>query len=79
MFGFFGRRRDNTKDTLKNRLQVVLAYDRAGLPPGKQEQLRLEMLEVLKRYFQSLRDFQMEMKRDGDNEAMVLTADIPLK
>jgi cell division topological specificity factor len=76
---FWGRRRDNTKDTLKNRLQVVLAYDRQGLPPGKQEALRQEMLEVLKRYFPSLRDFNMEMKRDGDGEAMVLTADIPLR
>jgi cell division topological specificity factor len=75
---FWGRR-NNTKDTLKNRLQVVLAYDRAGMPPGKQEELRRELHAVLKRYFPSLRDFNMEMKRDGDNEAMVLTADIPLK
>ena len=30
---FWGRRK--TKDTLKNRLQVVLQYDRAGLPPGR--------------------------------------------
>jgi cell division topological specificity factor len=76
MFWF---RKKGSADTLKNRLQVMLAYDRAGLPAGKQEELRREMLELLKKYFPHLENFQMDMHKDGDGEAMVLKADIPLK
>jgi cell division topological specificity factor len=75
---FWGRKKGSA-NTLKNRLQVMLAYDRAGLPPGKEQALREEILEVLKRYFPNLQNFQMDMQRDGEGEAMILKADIPLR
>ncbi len=78
MFGFFNRKKGSA-NTLRNRLQVMLAYDRAGLPPGKEQMLREELLAVLKKYFPNLENFNMDMHRDGEGEAMVLKADIPLR
>lgn len=40
-----------SKETLKNRLNLVLSYDRANIPPGKVEALRNDLLEVVRRYF----------------------------
>lgn len=38
MFGLFGRNR--SKDTVKERLKLVLSYDRARLSPGKMDALK---------------------------------------
>lgn len=78
MFSFWGKKKGSA-DTLKNRLQVMLAYDRAGLPPGKEQMLREELLGVLKKYFPNAQNFNIDMQRDGEGEAMILKADIPLK
>ncbi|MFN3267512.1 MAG: cell division topological specificity factor MinE [Deinococcales bacterium] len=75
---FWGHKKGSA-NTLKNRLQVMLAYDRAGLPPGKEQMLREELLGVLKKYFPNLENFHMDMQRDGEGEAMILKADIPLR
>lgn len=49
MFSWMKGRR--SKETLKDRLELVLAYDRAKIPPGKVEALRNDLLEVVRRYF----------------------------
>jgi cell division topological specificity factor len=73
---FWGRRR--SKETLKDRLQMVIAYDRAEIPPGKVEALQKELLEVINRYFPSgLRKPHVEVEQRGDT--VVLTADIPVR
>ena len=46
-------KRGRSKETLKDRLELVLAYDRAKIPPGKVEALRNDLLEVVQRYFPS--------------------------
>jgi cell division topological specificity factor len=72
---FWGRRK--TKDTLKNRLQVVLQYDRAGLPPGREEMLRNELMAVIQKYFPGAKSQpNLNVERRGEN--VILTADIPL-
>ncbi len=72
---FWGRGR--SKEALKDRLKLVLAYDRAEIPPGKVEALRTELLEVIQRYFPSeQRDLRLEVEQRGDT--VVLTANIPL-
>ena len=48
MFGF-GRKR--SKDKLKERLKLVLSYDRTGLSPGKMEDLKNELMDVIQKYF----------------------------
>jgi cell division topological specificity factor len=74
---FWGRR-SRSKEALKDRLQLVLAYDRAEIPPGKVEALRNELLEVIRRYFppQDRSEPRLEVEQRGDT--VVLTADIPI-
>ena len=48
---FFWRKK--SKDTLKERLKLTLAYDRAQLAPGLVDELKRDLIEVLKRYFPS--------------------------
>jgi cell division topological specificity factor len=76
MFGWFGRRR--SKDALKERLKLVLSYDRAKLTPGKMEELKQELLEVIGKYFPSdSSDYDVRFEQHGDR--MVLVANLPIK
>ena len=44
------RSRKRSKEKAKERLKLVLAYDRAKLSPGLVESLQRDLLEVLRRY-----------------------------
>ncbi len=66
-------KRGRTKETLKDRLELVLAYDRAKIPPGKVEALRNDLLEVVQRYFPSTNS-KIDIHQDGEN--VVLTASV---
>ena len=73
---FWGRKR--SKETLKDRLQLVVAYDRAGIPPGRVEALQNELLEVIRKYFPGgTGKPHVEVEQRGDT--VVLTADIPVR
>lgn len=74
MFGLFRRRK--TKDDLKQRLKLVLSYDRARLSPGKMEQLKRELLAVVQKYFPSEgEDLNVRFEQHADR--MVLIAELP--
>jgi len=74
VFGLFRRRK--TKDDLKQRLKLVLSYDRARLSPGKMEQLKRELLAVVQKYFPSEgEDLNVRFEQHADR--MVLIADLP--
>lgn len=76
MFRLFGRRK--SKDHLKERLKLVLSYDRANLSPGRMEDLKNELLEVIGRYFPaSENDYDVTVEQQGDR--MVFQANLPLK
>ena len=74
MFGWFRGRR--SKETLKDRLELVLAYDRAKIAPGKVEALRNDLLEVVQKYFPS-GNSKVEVEQDGDK--VVLMASISIE
>lgn len=65
-----------SKDTLKDRLKVVLAYDRAHLSPGMVEQLKQDLLAVLKRYFPDEENLSIHVETIDDK--MKLQADVPI-
>lgn len=65
-----------SKDTLKERLKVVLAYDRAHLSPGMVEQLKQDLLVVLKRYFPDEENLEIHVETIDDK--MKLQADVPI-
>jgi len=75
MFGLFRRKR--SKDHLKERLKLVLSYDRARLSPGKMEDLKAELMEVIGKYFPSEEsDYDVKLEQQGDR--MVMIANVPL-
>ncbi|CAA9589115.1 MAG: hypothetical protein AVDCRST_MAG86-4327 [uncultured Truepera sp.] len=75
MFGLFGR--NKSKDQLKKRLQMVLVADRAGLAPGKLNELKNEILQVIAKYFPGDENMDVSLEQEGDR--MVLTANLPAK
>ncbi len=76
MFGLF--RRKKSRDALKQRLKLVLSYDRAKLTPGKMEELKGELLGVIAKYFPSdAEDYDVRFEQQGDR--MVLVANLPIK
>lgn len=76
MFGLFGRRK--SKDRLKERLKLVLSYDRTKLSPGRMEELKSELLQVIARYFPTDGDdYDVKLEQHGDR--MVLMANLPVQ
>lgn len=76
MFGLFGRKK--SKDELKERLKLVLSYDRAKLTPGKMEELKAELLEVIGKYFPA-DDTEYDVKLEQQGDRMVLIANLPVR
>ncbi len=77
MFGLFSRRK--SKDKLKERLKLVLSYDRAKLSPGSVEELKRELLTVIKKYFPADEEGEFDVKVEQQGERMVLIANLPVK
>lgn len=75
MFGIFGRRR--SRENVKERLKLVLSYDRAKLTPGKMEELKTELLRVIGKYFPS-EEQEYDVRFEQHGERMVLLANLPL-
>jgi cell division topological specificity factor len=74
MFNFFNRKR--SKETLKDRLKLVLDYDRAGLAPGQMEALKSELLKVIQKYFPSVEsEYDVRLEQHGNR--MVFEANLP--
>lgn len=70
--------RDNSADTAKERLQLLLIHDRTNLPPGMMDDLRDELVAVISRYMDVDKSaVRIEMEQEGRNQR--LFADIPLK
>ena len=62
----------------KNRLQLVLAHDRAGVNPELMEQMRKEILEVVSRYIDIDLD-AMEFTIQTSDRHTSLSANLPIK
>src|SRR5690625_314076 len=75
MFGIFGRRK--SRQNVKERLKLVLSYDRAKLTPGKMEELKTELLGVIGKYFPS-EDQQYDVRFEQHGDRMVLLANLPV-
>ena len=76
MFGWFGRKK--SKDHLKERLKLVLSYDRAKLTPGKMEDLKHELLEVISKYFPA-EESEYDVKVEQQGDRMVFVANLPMQ
>jgi cell division topological specificity factor len=72
-------RKSDRRSALKasDRLQDLLAYDRANITPGRLEALREEMIVVISKYFAiEAGNVRLELSRERNLHKLI--ADIPL-
>ncbi|MDR1133587.1 MAG: cell division topological specificity factor MinE [Synergistaceae bacterium] len=80
--GIFGSSGTHSKDvpsgqTAKDRLAFILVHDRIDIGPGKMDQMRLDIIEVLKKYFE-INESQIELKLENEEGSTALLATIPI-
>ncbi|MBC7809024.1 MAG: cell division topological specificity factor MinE [Akkermansiaceae bacterium] len=74
----FGKQEKTAKTVAKDRLRMVLIQDRASIPAPLMEQMRREILAVVRRYAEiDERELDLSVEREG--EAVALTANIPIR
>lgn len=67
-----------TRYRAKNRLQLVIAHDRAGINPEMVEKMRQEIIEVVSRYLE-IDIEEMELSIEKSDRITALTANLPIK
>lgn len=71
-------RKKKSAETLKDRLQLVLSYDRAQLSPGMVDALKADLVKVLRTYFPGGQD-ELEVSLEQRGERVVLVANLPVR
>lgn len=73
----FGRQEAASKDVAKERLQVVLVYDRARIEPGLLDTLKDEIISGISKHIEVDKGrVELSLAHDGGQSRLV--ADIPL-
>ncbi|HEY8485783.1 MAG TPA: cell division topological specificity factor MinE [Limnochordales bacterium] len=82
LFGHGGGRPGRSAEVASERLQLVLKYDRARLPPGLVDVLKDELLNVLRRYLDVVEEGIEVSFSAGDRRLeapMALVANVPVR
>ncbi len=69
--------RSRSAESAKERLQLVLIHDRAGISPGKLETLKDDLINVISRHIEIESD-AVEITLTKERNQHRLVADIPL-
>ncbi|MGM0419549.1 MAG: cell division topological specificity factor MinE [Bacillota bacterium] len=69
---------DSSKNIAKKRLQFILVQDRIKMSPKDMENMKAELLEVIKKYI-DVDDSEIEMDISREEEMMAMIANFPLK
>lgn len=66
-----------SKDVAKERLQLVLAYDRVKLPPALMQTIRDEIIDVISKYIEiNAAEIEISLTREEGHSCLV--ANIPV-
>lgn len=69
LFGLFKRK--SSSSAAKERLMMVLAYERKGLPPNFAELLQKDMVEVFSKYHQfDAQNIEVEIKSESNQDEL---------
>lgn len=75
----FARHSDtNSREAVKHRLKLVLAYDRTELNPEDFEAMRQEIIEVVSRYVE-LDSEKLDLSLHNDARTTALIANLPIR
>lgn len=66
-----------TSDIAKSRLQVVLMHDRADISPELMENLRRDIIAVIKNYV-DIDESRIELDLEREDSSVALVANIPV-
>ncbi|CAK0770406.1 Z-ring positioning protein MinE [Gammaproteobacteria bacterium] len=74
-----GRRKQNTAELAKERLQIILAHERTNRnAPDYLPELQRELLQVVAKYIPiDLNDIQVKLERQGNYEVLELNIPLP--
>jgi len=71
-------KKDSSQSIAKDRLKLVLMHDRADLPAAVLDQMRAEMLEVLRKYVE-IDDAELNVALEREDNTVALVANIPIR
>ncbi|MGM0413630.1 MAG: cell division topological specificity factor MinE [Bacillota bacterium] len=71
-------KKERSKNIAKERLQFILVQDRIKLSPQQMEEMKSELLDVIKKYI-DVDDNEIEMDISREEEMMAMIANFPLK
>ena len=64
-------KRKNSSEVAKERLMMVLTYERKGLPPNFPERLKNDLIDVFKKYPQfDAEKIEVDIKKERDLEEL---------
>jgi len=67
-----------SRTVAKDRLKMVLAYDRTDISPQLMAKMRSELLQVVGRYFElEAESLEVQLDREGNTTALI--ANIPIR